>query len=218
MLLSASTYLTYENGTQADVATGVYNHHVAVSASGIVTRLPFSCSFDSAKTTVTGGNHSTTGHGGQEKKNQPFFDPSALLTQYPELAKYLQSQMEKGPTRINGGLLFGSGDDGAPTDYFSQDTSLKAGLYINKNVTISHYTEIINYRNSSQVVYITAEMEYIPGKPSDYREASMGAMSATGCASVGFCKFKVVIFRWYLICLQSLLKTLSIPSSHPPIK
>jgi hypothetical protein len=137
---------------------------------------------------VTAGSHTGAGHGGKDKKNQPFFDPSAILSQYPELAKYLQSQMEKGPSKINGGLLFGSGDDGAPTDYFSQDASLKAGLYISKDVTVSHYTEIINYRNSSQVVYITAELEYVPGKPADYREASMGAMSATGCGAVGFCE------------------------------
>src|ERR1700712_2449693 len=82
VLLSASTYMTYENGTLADVATGVYNHHVAVSATGIVTKMPFSCSFDPAKTTVTAGNHSTAAHGGQGKKNQPFFDPSAILSQY----------------------------------------------------------------------------------------------------------------------------------------
>jgi hypothetical protein len=189
VLLSASTYLTYENGTLADVATGVYNHHVAVSASGIVTKMPFSCSFEPAKTTVTAGNNTALarGHGVSDKKNQPFFDPSAILSQYPELAKYLLSQMENRSLTVNGGLLFGSGDDGAPTDYFSQDASLKAGLYINKDVTVSHYTEVINYRNFSQVVYIAAEIEYVPGKPAGYREASMGAMSATGCGGVGFC-------------------------------
>jgi hypothetical protein len=161
---------------------------VAVGASGITTRVPFGCTFGPAKTIVTAGSHPAASPSGPEKKNQPFFDPSAILSQYPELGKYLQSKMQGSSDKINGGLLFGSGDDGAPIDYASRDPSLKAGLYISNNVSVTHYTEIINYRNFSQVVYITAEVEYIPGKPKGYHDASMGAMSATGCGSVGFCK------------------------------
>jgi hypothetical protein len=190
MLLYGSTYLTYENGSMADIAAGVYNHHVAVSATGISTAMPFSCTFEKAKTTITKGSNPSATPGGQEKKNQPFFDPSAILDQYPELAKYLESLMQSSSGQINGGLLFGSGDDGAPTDYSSRDPSLKTGLYISKNAVISHYTEVINYRNFSQVVYITAEVEYVPGRPKDYHDASMGAMSATGCGGVGFCQLR----------------------------
>jgi hypothetical protein len=188
MFLYGSTYLTFENGSMADIAAGVYNHHVAVSATGITTRMPYSCTFEKAKTTVTAGPKLAAGEKGPEKKNQPFFDPSALLDQYPELAKYLESQMQGSTGEINGGLLFGSGDDGAPIDYASRDPALKTGLYIQKKAIVSHYTEVINYRNTSQVVYITAEVEYIPGRPKEYRDASMGAMSATGCGGVGFCK------------------------------
>jgi hypothetical protein len=69
MLLSASTYMTYENGSLADIATGVYKHHVAVTASGIKTKMPFSCTFEPAKTTVTSGSNSSAEFGGQDKKN-----------------------------------------------------------------------------------------------------------------------------------------------------
>jgi hypothetical protein len=187
MLLYGSTYLTFENGSMADIAAGVYNHHVAVSASGISTVMPFSCTFEKAKTTVAEGSNQSAGPRGPVKQNQPFFDPSAILDQNPELAKYLESLLQGSSGKINGGLLFGSGDDGAPIDYASRDPSLKTGLYIRHNAVVSHYTEVINYRNFSQVVYITAEVEYIPGRPKGYHDASMGAMSATGCGGVGFC-------------------------------
>jgi hypothetical protein len=213
MLLYGATYLTFENGSMADIAAGVYNHHVAVSATGISTVMPYSCTFEKPKTTISQGSKPPAGSSGPEKKNQPFFDPSAILDQYPELAKYLESLMQSSSGQINGGLLFGSGDDGAPTDFASRDPSLKTGLYIRKNNIVSHYTEVINYRNFSQVVYITAEVEYIPGRPKDYHDASMGAMSATGCGGVGFCKSNYS-FPFSLNIPQSLRKIPSIRLHH----
>jgi hypothetical protein len=212
MFLYGSTYLTFENGSMADIAAGVYNHHVAVGASGISTVMPFSCTFEKAKTTVTEGSNASAGPRGPVKQNQPFFDPSAILDQNPELAKYLESLMQGSSGKINGGLLFGSGDDGAPIDYASRDPSLKTGLYIGKKAVVSHYTEVINYRNFSQVVYITAEVEYIPGRPKDFHDASMGAMSATGCGGVGFCKSE----RSHLLILTVLQSRRKIPNIQLP--
>jgi hypothetical protein len=221
MLLYGSTYMTFENGSMADIAAGVYNHHVAVGASGITTRMPYSCTFEKAKTTVTAGSNPSAESKGPEKKNQQFFDPSAILDKYldkyPELAKYLETQMQGSSGQINGGLLFGSGDDGAPIDYASRDPGLKTGLYIRKDAVVSHYTEVINYRNVSQIVYVTAEVEYIPGRPKDYHDASMGAMSATGCGGVGFCKFKSDC-PFSLTFLQSPLRIPSIQSRHLPTR
>jgi hypothetical protein len=201
MVLSSSTYITFENGSTADIASGVYNHHVAVAGLGKMSKMPFGCTFKPANQTtiIVEGNttrvttekarsglDALSGHG--DGKLQPIFDPSAILeyiTQYPYIQDRLSAAMDS-PSPMS--LIFGSGDDGAPTDFASLDPSLKAGLYLGDNVTVFQSTEMVNYRNESQVVYITADIEYMPGRPAGWKDATMGAMSATGCAGVGYCE------------------------------
>jgi hypothetical protein len=202
IFLGGKSYLTFADGKVADIADGVYNHHVSVYGQGLTSKMPFKCKLGVPPIITVDGKEITTGSasnspvgsamGHEEGKHQPFFDPSAILNElnkYPEFTKYLQSLMDKSSGEMDGGLLFGSGDDGAPIDYASKDPSLKAGLYVSKNITIGHYTEITNYKNYPQVVYITADVEYIPGRPPGFREAFMSALSSTGCGGVGFCKW-----------------------------
>lgn len=142
MFLSGATYLTYENESRADVATGVYNHHVAIFDRGKTAPAPLRCGFGLQRRQVA---------------NMP------------------------GMTQ-----LFGSGDDGLTQSYHSEDASLKTGFYIGKSESLFHTSEFINYRKEPQTVYMTAEVEFIPGRPSDYLDAMMGAASATGCLGVGY--------------------------------
>jgi hypothetical protein len=149
MFLSGATYLTYENESRADVATGVYNHHVAIFDMGKTAKAPLRCGF--------GG----FGKGKGLKKRQVANMPG--MTQ-----------------------LFGSGDDGLTQSYFSKDSNLKTGFYISKSDRLMHTSEFVNYRKEPQTVYMTADVEFVPGRPSNYLDAMMGAASATGCLGVGY--------------------------------
>jgi hypothetical protein len=94
--------------------------------------------------------------------------------------------------QIGNGLisqLFGSGDDGHATSYHSSDPSLKTGFYIGKNDVFTHMSEFINYKPFPQKVFITADIEFVPGRPSNYADAQMGAVSALGCMGVAYSKF-----------------------------
>jgi hypothetical protein len=156
MFLSGATYLTYENESRADVATGVYNHHVAIFDRGKTAKAPLRCSF--------------TGFGGLGKGKGK------------GLAKRQVANMP-GMTQ-----LFGSGDDGLKQSYFSKDSNLKTGFYIGKSDMLFHTSEFVNYHKEPQTVYMTADVEFIPGKPAGYLDAMMGAASATGCMGVGYSK------------------------------
>ncbi|KAF2399642.1 hypothetical protein EJ06DRAFT_582901 [Trichodelitschia bisporula] len=189
--LSGSTYVTYANGSRADIASGVYNHHVFVGGMGIQALNPFGCT-PGAKPTVTkdgvpitlpadNGIMGMLGMFGAKGGAAP----AAMAGGHSHGARSVEQA--KPPKSGGFGQIFGSGDDGVAMTYASRDQSLlKAGLYIPPNVTVMHTTELVNYKNESQVVYITADVEYVPGKPEGYKDASSGAMSATGCAGVGY--------------------------------
>jgi hypothetical protein len=179
MFLSGSTYVTYENGTQADVSTGVYNHHVAVFDVGKAGKTPISCGF--ADGNMNGGTFGM----GPSGSGRLLTILSGLLGGWAKGNSIAARELQK---RQFGGIsqLFGSGDDGMQRVYASRDPSLKTGFYLGKTDPLYHTTELVNYRNVSQTVYITADIEFIPGKPDGYIDASMGAMSATGCMGVGY--------------------------------
>jgi hypothetical protein len=98
----------------------------------------------------------------------------------------------KGKRQVGAGMtqLFGSGHDGMPRLYSPTDGKVKSGFYIGRNDKIYHSSEFVNYdKDKEQEVYFTAEVEYLPGKPSGYLDAMMGAVNANGCYGVMYCKF-----------------------------
>jgi hypothetical protein len=157
MFLSGATYLTYENESRADVATGVYNHHVAIFDLGKTAKAPLRCGFNGLG--GLGGLFGGKGKGVTKRQ----------VANMPGMTQ-----------------LFGSGDDGLKQSYFSKDSNLKTGFYIGKNDKLMHTSEFVNYKKEPQTVWMTADVEFIPGKPSNYLDAMMGAASATGCLGVGY--------------------------------
>jgi hypothetical protein len=162
MFLSGATYLTYENESRADVATGVYNHHIAIFDMGKTAKAPLRCGFSGVGGLGGLGGFGKGGKGGKGLNKRQ-------VANMPGMTQ-----------------LFGSGDDGLKQSYFSKDAGLKTGFYIGKSDRLMHTSEFVNYRKEPQTVYMTADVEFVPGRPADYLDAMMGAASATGCLGVGY--------------------------------
>jgi hypothetical protein len=180
MFLSGSTYVTYEDGSRADVATGVYNHHIAVVDVGKTNILPFDCKWNmTAIMEGVGSGFLATGATMGGAKG------------HEAVAKHALSRLSKRQIGLPGSpvsQIFGSGDDGSALNYFANEGNFKAGYYIGKNDIMLHTTEVINYKNTSQTIYLTADVEYVPGRPSGWSDAVMGAVSAVGCMPFGYCQ------------------------------
>jgi hypothetical protein len=202
MFLSGSTYATYEDGSRADISTGVYNHHIAVVDVGKTNIAPFDCKWNMtallegmasgylASAATMGGAKPAGGMGHGKGRRRVTNNPMKRSSGSYGVQSLAKRQIGLPGTPVS--QIFGSGDDGSAQSYFSMDPSLKAGYYIGKNDFILHTSELINYINTSQKVYITADVEYIPGKPKGWSDAVMGAVSAVGCMPFGYCKCQLV--------------------------
>ncbi|KAF1816595.1 hypothetical protein P152DRAFT_493004 [Eremomyces bilateralis CBS 781.70] len=174
IILFGSTDLTYENGSHADIATGVYNHHVFIGNMGKTTPNPFNCSTENlpplpgASTTPAAGSEAG-GHSNGSESNMDSHSHSHSKRQFAGLTQ-----------------IMGSGDDGTPIDYFVRKGNLKAGSYVSPTDRIIHSSEFVNYRKEEQSVYITIQYEYVPGRPEGYKDASMTSVSVLGCRGVAY--------------------------------
>jgi hypothetical protein len=203
MFLSGSTYVTYEDGSRADIATGVYNHHIAVVDVGKTNIAPFDCKWNMtalfegmssgylASASTMGGAKPAGGMGGGGKAHGRVAnsDPMKKAGGSDGFQSLLKRQIGLPGSPVS--QIFGSGDDGSAQNFYSIDPSFKSGYYIGKKDIILHTSELINYKNTTQKVYITADVEYIPGKPEGWSDAVMGAVSAVGCMPFGYCKFSI---------------------------
>ncbi|KAE9962340.1 hypothetical protein BLS_000459 [Venturia inaequalis] len=164
MILSGSTFLTYENETVADIGSGVYNHHVFVGDIGKSSKNYFSCgkraALPNGVTSVMPG------------MSAPKAVPSHVKRQFPGGMPIAQ--------------IFGSGDDGGAIQYAVKGADNKIGFYVAPKDVIFSSSEFINYRKEEQKVYITFDLEFMKGKPEGWRDAAMGAMAATGCGGIAF--------------------------------
>lgn len=55
--------------------------------------------------------------------------------------------------------------------YAATKGGIKSGYHLSKNRKIMNMVDVVNYNNESRTVYISAEIEYLPGKASGYLNA-----------------------------------------------
>jgi hypothetical protein len=48
---------------------------------------------------------------------------------------------------------------------------VKSGYYLTNNRRILNMIDVVNYNNKERTVYVSAEIEYLPGKPAGYLDA-----------------------------------------------
>ena len=87
--------------------------------------------------------------------------------------------MGLGNTTATGFMV--TGVDEAPNMFTTPDGTFESGYWIGVNQTrFSMNAELINYRDRSTSVYVTAETEYLEGRMEQFADASMSLMSVTG--------------------------------------
>jgi hypothetical protein len=135
-ILAGQVDVVFENGTRADIANGVYLHHMVVA---------------------TWGN--STGKGKADWVNmcpQPKAANQGFLSG-------LLANLDLGSFSAGGGFVGGAVDEFV--DYFtSPDGKINSGFFLPANTGAFLSGEIINYRPEPQEVYLRLELEWVPGK------------------------------------------------------
>jgi hypothetical protein len=99
-----------------------------------------------------------------------------------------RAALSSGSSLVNGwqlpsipfSLIFGAGHDDIGIEWAVKNNSLKTGRRIAKGETMVHSSQFVNYQPNDQQVFLTFEVEYVPGSPG-FLDASLQSMSATGC-------------------------------------
>jgi hypothetical protein len=82
------------------------------------------------------------------------------------------------------GMLFlGGGSDASGATYATPDKNIQSGYHI-KNNTFAMTADIVNYNTKNTTIYVTYDLEYLPGKLGG--DASSTLISVTGCMGAGF--------------------------------
>lgn len=89
---------------------------------------------------------------------------------------------QKSPPLGFGSEFLAQGDDSlaSAVKFTSSDGSANTGYYIGKQDHFMNQVDLVNYNEASQKIYITFDIEYVPGK-SGMRDAAATLMSVTGC-------------------------------------
>jgi hypothetical protein len=164
-MLAGKADVVFENGTRADIANGVYLHHVVSSLAGKpttqwVSTCPAGQTPDLTKLLGAAG-------GSLDKLLPAGTDGSKIDLSKLDLAK------------LRGGAGFVGGAVDEFTDYYTTpDGKFPSGYYIPTGIKATMSGEIINYLKEPQQVYIQFDMEYLPGRVGT--EAVKAAVSVEG--------------------------------------
>jgi hypothetical protein len=166
----------YENGTQADVKTGVYTHHIIIPDLGGKSQIippiaPPKCKNGATLSPVPPMSGMTPKKAGSHRRS---VGPFALLKRQLAL---LKRQMGGFSVFIGGGGDVGSGNPFAP----KPGSSVKSGYYIHKSSAMQLTAEIVNYDPVAKNLYLTLDVEWVSGKTSDLLDVGMGALTADRC-------------------------------------
>jgi hypothetical protein len=154
-VLAAKADVVFENGTRADIANGVYLHHVISSLAG--KKQPQWVSFCPA------GSSASSPPGRDLGK----LIPGGLDVNNLDLSK------------LRGGAGFVGGAVDEFTDYYTtRDGKFDSGYYIPPGVRASMSGEIINYLKEPQQVYVQFDLEFVPGHVG--QEAIKSSISVEG--------------------------------------
>jgi hypothetical protein len=73
-----------------------------------------------------------------------------------------------------------AGNDEAPNMFTTPDGKFEGGYYIGNREAFMMQAEIINYKPANQTVYITTEVEYLPGRIDGFKDTTVSLVSVTG--------------------------------------
>lgn len=152
-VLAVKIDVVFENGTRADVSSGVYLHHV-LSVNIAPDR--------QLKSNMISGFSSFCGGSAVEGAVTSLTDMLGVVTNSFQQA------------------VFGFGAVDEFTQWFTTpDGKFNSGFYLGKKDKMLMQAEIVNYRSEPQKVFLQFDVEYLPGKVGS--EAVTAFTSTTAC-------------------------------------
>lgn len=172
MVLSAQADITDSKGEKRDVSTGVYSHHILMTTIGRpMVAMPIHVKCPNGR--MGGFNFGGGAMGGMSHSGAP---KPPTKRQAPNPPK---------PLGMGGFSVFlGQGDDGTAMTYMTKGQNVKAGYYLSKTDSTNLMSEIINYKDEEQEVYVTLDYEYLPNmptRPKEYLDVGLGAINVEPC-------------------------------------
>lgn len=98
-------------------------------------------------------------------------------------------------------VLIGGAAESAGLPLTSADGSFNSGYYLGANANISNVLDIVNTDLDDKEVYVISEMEYLPGRIADAKQASMQVLDVgmcNGADSGMFVKPPTDVKKWSL--------------------
>lgn len=153
-VLAAKLDAVFENGTRADIKSGVYLHHVV------------------------------TFNMGQRRMPTDFVNQWLDFCPGGGFAEKMGTNVLGVATNINRGRsssIFGFGSvDEFKQLYTTPDGKFDSGFYLHPKDEMLMAAELVNYRKEDVPIYIQVDFEWVPGKVG--KEAVTGLSSVTDCA------------------------------------
>jgi hypothetical protein len=81
-----------------------------------------------------------------------------------------------------GSTFLGGAVDEFTVWYTSEDSKTDSGYYISNHTTMAVQAEVVNYKPTPQQIYLTMDIEYLPGKVG--RDAMSTLLTVTGCGAL----------------------------------
>ncbi|QDS68553.1 hypothetical protein FKW77_010920 [Venturia effusa] len=177
----------YKDGKQADVANGVYTHHIIVADLSGKTQLnppvfPPRCkngAMISSVPPMTGMGPKAAGGTSTPATTKPATGSMAGMSHGRARRSAPLSKRQMGMSVFVGG----GGSMGSGNPFSARPGSpVKSGYWIGKGGRMQLTSEIVNYDPVEKELYLTIDMEWTPGKAADMLDVGMGALSANGCS------------------------------------
>jgi hypothetical protein len=105
------------------------------------------------------------------------------------------------PFSLNAGapisVFVGTAEDDATISFASTSNEFKTGYHIASSDRVIFSGDLVNYRNFTQSVFVTIELEYLDGKPADFVDAAVATINVGMCnGTSGLERPPVGLKRW----------------------
>jgi hypothetical protein len=164
MVLWAQSHLQLEDGSEAGISSGVYNHHVIM--------LDYGRKMIPGPVNVGGGSTAMT-----PESMVPGLS-AAAGKMLPAMSIFVGQGSEGGANTF------------APV---GNNTEVKSGFHIQKNDKITLLAELVNYNQKPTPVYLALEYEYLPKRPTGYLDVGQFGIATQyingDLAAIGFSMF-----------------------------
>lgn len=173
-VLKAVANFAFKNGTLADTAHGIYEHHIIIVDLGGKAQLMMPV--DPPKCKNGAKISSLPPMGGMGGSSPAKGAAGGMAGMSHSRSKRAEAAGPSLSVFVGGGGSVGSGNPFAP-----KGGSVKSGYWIGPSGPMRLTSEIINYDKVAKEIYLTLDVEWIPGKASDLLDVGMGAISADRC-------------------------------------